>query len=363
MSTDTSAGSIAVARDKAPLRHAALRIAFGVTGCFALAEALDWDFTFVGPMLAAQMLVKIRRAPTITQGLTHLVIIALATGLVLLLTTCFITAPAVLILALGLLLTLTYYAQFRGAPEIITLLLQIAAVTIPVFAVVSTATAAGFASTLLQASIVALVAAWATFAIFPAADNQATMHQTGVRASLEPSDAAPAALRNALILLPVLTWYVLDATQVAVVSLITIVTILRQYDPRQGGIVASLLLLGNVVGGLAATLVYNLVLLGNTLTFFVLVCLAASLLFAGRIVMGSRYTPILAVAFATFILLLGLGLSPVPGGSGEAFIGRLVNMFLAAVYTVGALSILHTAIPRAHAQSPVTKSHIGQGMP
>jgi hypothetical protein len=346
----------------APLRYAAYRIAVGVTGCFAFAEALDWDFTFVGPMLAAQMLVKIRRPPTIAQGLMQLVVIAFATGLVLLLTTFFITAPLVLIVALGLLLTLTYYAQFRGAPEIITLLLQIAAVTIPVFAVVSTATAAGFASTLLQASIVALVAVWAAFAIFPAADDQATMRQTGVPASMEPSGAARAAFRNTLILLPVLTWFVLDATQTAVVSLITIVTILRQDDPRQGGIVASLLLLGNLVGGLAATLAYNLVLLSNTLMFFILVCLTASLLFAGRIVLGSRYTPILAVAFATFILLLGLGLSPVPGGSGEAFMGRLVNMFLAAAYTVGALSILHTTIPRAHAQIPATQSHVGQGM-
>ena len=96
-------------------------------------------------------------------------------------------------------------------------------------------------------------------------------------------------------------------------------------------------------------LTYNLVLLGNTLLFFILVCLVASLLFAGRIVTGGRYTPIWAVALATFILLLGLGLSPVPGGSGEAFLGRLVNMLLAAAYTVGALSILHTTRDRAAA--------------
>ena len=164
---------MAVARDMVPLRYAAFRIAFGVTGCFALAEALDWDFTFVGPMLAAQMLVKIRHAPTIAQGLAQLIIIAFANGLVLLLATFFITTPIVLILALGLLLALTYYAQFRGAPEIITLMLQLAAVTIPVFAVVSAATAAGFASMLLQGSIVALAATWATFAIFPAVDESA----------------------------------------------------------------------------------------------------------------------------------------------------------------------------------------------
>jgi hypothetical protein len=339
MSVEASSASAAVAPEAGPLRHAAFRIAFGVTGSFALAEALDWDFTFVGPMLVAQLLIKMQRPPTIRQGVALLIVIALSTGLVLLLATFFLRTPSALILTLGLLLILAYYAQFRGAPEIVTLLLQMSAVTIPVFAVVSTTTASGFASTLLQASIVALGTIWATFAIFPAADGPAKMSAAAVLEPLEPAEAARAAFRNTFILMPVLAWYILDATQVAVVVLITIVTILRQVDPREGQIVALSVLLGNVVGGLAATLAYNLVLLGNSLLAFILICLVASLLFAGRIVMGGRYAPVVAVAFATFILLLGMGLTPIPGGSGEAFIGRLSNMLLAAAYTVGALSV------------------------
>jgi len=110
--------------------------------------------------------------------------------------------------------------------------------------------------------------------------------------------------------------------------------------------VAAGLVLGNLVGGLAAALAYNIVLLSNTLVSFVLVCLVASLLFAGRIVTGGPYAPILAVGFGTFILLLGLGLSPMPGGSGEAFLGRLLNVLAAAAYTVGALAILHKSTSR-----------------
>ena len=149
--------------------------------------------------------------------------------------------------------------------------------------------------------------------------------------------------------MPILTWFVLDATQVAVVVLITIVTLLRQTIRVRASAWPRGSFCGNLVGGLAAALAYNLVLLGNSLLAFVLVCLVASLLFAGRIVMGGRYAPILAVAFATFILLLGLGLSPIPGGSGEAFLGRLINVLLAAAYTVGALAILHRTRDRAAA--------------
>jgi hypothetical protein len=58
-----------------------------------------------------------RRPPTVAQGLALPIIIAFSTGLVLLLATSFIGAPAVLILALGLLLTHTYYTKFRGRPN------------------------------------------------------------------------------------------------------------------------------------------------------------------------------------------------------------------------------------------------------
>ena len=84
----------------------------------------------------------------------------------------------------------------------------------------------------------------------------------------EPAMAARHALLDTLVLLPVLTWFILDATQVAVVVLIIIVTLLRQHDPKQGQRAALGLILGNLIGGIAAAIVYNLVLLNNTLAVF-----------------------------------------------------------------------------------------------
>ena len=69
-------------------------------------------------------------------------------------------------------------------------------------------------------------------------------------------------------------------------------------------------------------------------------CLATSLIFAGRIATAGARAPISALAFATFILLLGLGLTPLPGGSGEAFATRLINVLLASAYAIGAASLV-----------------------
>ena len=149
-------------------RRAALRLAFGVTACFAVVEALDWDATFLAPLLAANMLVKLPRPPSLAQGLVVIVLIALSTGAVLVLTTALIGNPAVLILALELLLYLSFYAHRRGAPDLATLLLQISAVSLPIIAVLSPDGAGTFAATLVSAGVVALLTVWAAYAAFPA---------------------------------------------------------------------------------------------------------------------------------------------------------------------------------------------------
>ena len=319
-------------------RRAALRLAFGVTACFAAVEALGWDATFLAPLLAVSMLVKLQRPPSLTEGLGVIVLIALSTGAVLALTTALIGSPAVLILALALVMYLSFYAHRRGAPELAMLLLQISAVSLPVIAVLSPDGAGAFATTLLSAGGVALITVWAAHAAFPAPTDAAPA-ATATRAA-EPVPAARHALLDTVVLFPVLAWYILDATQVAVVVLIVIVTLLRQIDPAQGQRAALGLILGNLIGGVAAAIVYNLVLMSNTLLFFITACLAASLGFAGRIATAGDRAPVYAIAFATFILLLGLGMTPLPGGSGEAFVSRLLYVLLASAYAIGGLSLV-----------------------
>jgi hypothetical protein len=250
--------------------------------------------------------------------------------------------PAVLILAIMLLIYLSFYAHRRGAPDLATFLLQISAVSLPVIAVLSPEAAGGFAATLVLAGVVALFTVWAAHAAFPApaaAVPEATPAASATPPA-EPTIAARHAFLDTLVLFPVLTWFILDATEVAVVVLIVIVTLLRQHEPGQGLRAALGLILGNLIGGIAAAVVYNLVLLSNTLLFFITACLAASLIFASRIATAGDRAPVYAIGFATFILLLGLGMSPLPGGSGEAFVSRLLNVLLASAYAIGGLSLV-----------------------
>jgi hypothetical protein len=295
MSTDAAAvPHVRIDRADAGARRAALRLAVGVTACFALVEAFEWDATFLAPLLAANMLIKLPRPPSLAQGLGIILLIALSTGVVLALTAAFIRMPSVLILVLGLLIYLSSYAHRRGAPDLATLLLQISAVSLPVIAVLSPDKAGAFAATLGLAGIVALLTVWAAHAAFPdPAGYDAPANSSAIALGpAGPQAAARNALLDTFVLLPVLIWFVLDATEVAVVVLIVIVTLLRQYDIARGGRAALGLIGGNLLGGIAAAIAYNLILLNNTLVFFIAVCLAASLMFAGRIAIADDRAPI-----------------------------------------------------------------------
>lgn len=330
-------------------RHAALRLAVGVTCCFVLAEALNWDATFLAPMLAAQFLVKLPRAPTLKQAFGIVVLIAVAMYGVLFVSTILASNAISFILCLGLLHYLAFYAQLRGAAEFPTLMIQIAGVAMPVFVVTSPALAWGLAGTLVSAGAAAMFTVWVAYAAFPTANGA---QEAPIVAPEIPSPHAAAALASwkTLILMPVLAWFVLDASQTAIVVLIMIVTLLRLVDPQLGWRVALGLIVGNLLGGFAAVIAYNVVKTGDSIVtlFFVILCI--SLVFAGRIVTARENAPIFVVAFATFILLLGSGLSPLPGGSEEAAVTRVMHVVIATAYAAGALSLvqaMHSSRSRA----------------
>lgn len=322
-------------------RHAALRLAAGVTCCFVLAEALNWDATFLAPMLAAQFLVNLPRSPTLKQALGIVVLIAAAMFGVLFGSAVLASNPLSFILCLGLLHYFAFYAHLRGAAEFPTLMIQIAGVAMPVFVVVSPALASGLAATLVAAGAVAMLTVWAAYAVFPATAGTEEAPAVPAQEAQAPNATAMLALWKTLILMPVLAWFVLDASQTSIVVLIMIVTLLRLADPKLGWRTALGLIVGNLLGGLAAVIAYNVVKTGDSIVTLAAVILFLSLLFAGRIVTARENAPVFAIAFATFILLLGSGLSPLPGGSEEAAITRVLNVVMATAYAAGALSLVH----------------------
>ena len=73
-----------------------------------------------------------------------------------------------------------------------------------------------------------------------------------------------------------------------------------------------------------------------------LVVLLVGLILGERIARGGVSAPIYTVGLMTFLILLGLGLSPLPQDSGTLFIARVFDVMLGAVYAIGMASLLRS---------------------
>jgi hypothetical protein len=98
--------------------------------------------------------------------------------------------------------------------------------------------------------------------------------------------------------------------------------------------------MGNIAGGLAATAAYLLVTLLPSPGFLFIVVLFFSLVFAAKIGAGGTMAAIYSVGAATFLTVLGLGLSPLPQDSGTLFLSRVSTVIVASLYTIGVASVL-----------------------
>ena len=145
-----------------------LRLAFGTAGSFALAEALDWEFSFLIPVLVVQLLAVMPAAPPLAQGLAVMAMFGASTYLALITSALLAHMPVLLTIAVGIVLFLAFFLQASGRAALMATLLLISFGIIPVVAVQSPDIASDIAFFILRSGIVAVLWVWFAFALFPA---------------------------------------------------------------------------------------------------------------------------------------------------------------------------------------------------
>lgn len=320
-----------------------LRLAFaGVVG-FAIALSLHWEFCFLAPMLAVQIVAAMPVCPNIRQGVTIPLVIFFGTTTAMAAATLLADAPAVLLLVVGLVLCWTFYGQRRGAPAIAMLLIQISFAAVPLFSTLSLDTAQTFAEFMQKSSVAAIIAVWVSHALFPAPKPPAGEASPGPApkpAGLEPARAARVAITDVLVLLPLLAKFMIWSDVDDFVILMITLNLLREIETVHTGKVAAALLTGNLLGGVVALVAQQYILAADNLIQFLLTIFLAGLWFGGRMVRGGPMAPVFVLAFATFLLLIGIAITPLPGGSEEMFVVRIIKIGLASLYALAALSLV-----------------------
>ncbi len=318
-------------------RHAIYRLAFGVAGCLIVADGLGWTLPFLAPILAMMLLASTVQPPRLLQGFVVFLVIVIATIVVSMVSNALVENPVAFVLVISLMIFLTFFAHWRGAPPIVTLLTQLAMISVPLYAIVSPEAATAFSYLLWEAAFVAVIVVWIAFALFPVPGNRL---QTGPqRMRLDRDAAYRRAAIDTLILLPMLLWHwsqVPDNT--SFYTLFVAILLLREQSDTGRGQLANLHVRAAILGGLAAIVVSIVVLTNDTFLLFAVIVVAACLCFAAEIAKGDAHGAVMLVAFSTFLLVFGLGATEHVSAT-DYLTTRIGRLLFAILYVVAAMSL------------------------
>ena len=314
-------------------------------------------------VLVAQILVAMPRPPRPSQAVALIAVIVVTGGVAFAVAVAFSDRLLLLIPALGLLFFLGFSMRERaaGSPSLPATMLLNATAVVPVLAFQADILGAGVVETLVIAAGRATLTVWLLYALFPATDDEA--------AARTSAGAAPGALvaehggvartlAKVAIVLPAQLFYLAQPTALAFPALLGLVTFLSAQDPAAGRAQLTVLLLGNLVGSVAAAAASTVYELGPPLPALTLMVLLGSLGFARWIISAGRRAggAVALTGLVTFLMLFGLAASPhqfeVP------VLDRIVDIFVLSLYTIGATTLL---LPPPEPQTPVvTASTLGR---
>ena len=324
--------SVNLSETESAERHTfAFRIAFAASIGFTLGYQLGWDFPFLPSLFAVQLL-SARRSLDLKQAFGFVALMAVGCVVSLMIALIFVDRPLNFIIIMGLVIFLEFLALARGQAAAGIFLITTSFV--PMMALSSLDLAYALVHDLIVGSILALLLTFLAHALFPSHE----LAEQGDRKVLMESSPVGAALANAGVLMSLVIYFMGSGTPTSIiVIMVTAITILQQ-SAITGTAVG--LIVGNIAGGLAAAVAYLLVSLLPSPGFLLLVALLFALIFGAKIAEGGHMAPIYTVAIATFLVVLGLGLSPLPQDSGTIFISRVWTVVIASLYTIGIASVL-----------------------
>jgi hypothetical protein len=300
-------------------QHDALRLAFAATLALVWGTMAGEPLPGLTAVLAAQILVGMPGPPRLGQAAALVLVIAATGGAAYVVAATFADRLLMLTAALGLLFFLGFAMRDRAGsrPSLPATMLLNATAVVPVLTFQADKLGAGVVETLVGAALRATLVVWLLYAVFPAPPEGIG---TGTAHRAAPATGMPVTGRGSLvrtlakvaIVLPAQLFYLAEPTALAFPALLGLVTFLTAQDPAAGRAQLVILLLGNLVGSVAAAVASTVFEIGPPLPALTLMALLGSLGFA-RWIMTRGRRPGGAVALTglvTFLMLFGLAASP-----------------------------------------------------
>ncbi|WP_395681138.1 DUF2955 domain-containing protein [Inquilinus sp.] len=330
------------------VKRQGLRVAAAVAVGFTVAVANGEILPFLAPMFAAQFLIASPRPLGAKPAIGMIAVILVAGEALVWLTGLFGDRPAVLLILLGLIYFACFLLQAQGKGGAAAFLIIVIAVMVPILGILQKDLGESIVLILFKGVLGGVVLTWLAHAVIPdpGGDDPASVVAAGV------DRAVRRALANTAILLAMVVLCLVDSRfSTALVVPITVASLLNQLDLAVSGRAALGLMIVNLFGGIVASLAFAFVEVHPTLLFLCLTVLVVGLLFGGRAAADPKAGKVYAGALTTFLILFGLGVSPLPASTPDSFTTRIGFVLFAIVCTFCLTALLWPA-PSAQRERP-----------
>ncbi|KQY20025.1 DUF2955 domain-containing protein [Rhizobium sp. Root482] len=325
-----------------------LRVALAVSALFVISVASGALVPFLGPLFAAQFLLSGSQSMTLGKAIAMGLFVLVAGVVMMMLTSWFGDRPTTFLLLLGLIYFSCFVAQTAGLGGAKIFLLLVVAVMVPLLGILNEELAASILSILVGGVLGGAAVTWLAYLVIP----EPHLAEEAVPPTGTAGPDYLRALANAAILLLIvaicLTSHNLTS---AVVIPVTVASLLGQIDIGQSGRASIGLMVVNLFGGILASVGYAVLGLRPNLFWMFVIVLVICLVLGGRAAAQSSHAKVYGGALTIFLILFGLGVSPLPGSAAESFSTRILFVMIAIGYTLLMTALLWRPRPATAAMS------------
>ncbi len=315
-----------------------LRLAIAVTVSVLMAFLLAWPAAFICPIFVSGLLSADGPMMDGRKGGTFLAVVILMLWLGQGISEFLILYPVTCTLVIIWLLFIGQLAGLSGVSPMLIVLLYLSVLMLPLMGMSALPIVDSFVGGLFFSIMLALFLAWGAYALIPEREPVLAVEAKKVEQSKE--ELFTMAMARTLLVIPLfLLFYLFEMTGHLLVLLF--VALLIQVPSAAVGAKGALaMIVANTVGGAAAVVIYNLLVIAPSPVMLALLVFAVSLWFGERIFSGAPTASLYGTGLSTVIVLLGSTTGAFGDEAGDKLYTRLLQILAAGLYIIAALSLL-----------------------
>ena len=339
-----------------------LRLSFGTAAALWFSQVINWDVSYIMPVLVSVLLAVPLPAPRLKGGIIFILALALPAYGALLLLPVMDNYHAVAVLVLISASFYSFYYSAKGGSPVLGTFLTIGLALVTAVGSDSIDALLIVNKALVVNAVIAMLFVWLAHAFFPELPRPANM---GPRPSPPKPSRAMAiwsAWRSTVIVFPVMMFFLLyQGSASYLVVMIKVASMGQQVENDVTRAASKSLLMSTIIGGIAAIIMWQLLSIWPSLIFYTLLIALAGLIMGRRIFSGMAMhaqAGTWSYAFLTMIVLIAPAVLDGPGGGSAAvsFYSRLGMMFAATLYSVVAVRIYDAFRPLQQQETAIPES-------